>query len=238
MEDLTGTFDVFHNVENDILAFILAGFILVLALIYMFKAEIKDWIKAKRRAKKKISALKYHGVFNTVKKVVRDVEKMQLKTKSKGITYDDCIKTKIMHVLIQRKCEQIDKSLMTFLHRDDIESYSGAQMLREVENLLVDIVTEYNKDAINELVGIGIKRSDVVFAVEKYETFREYQVTAFLGNITDIISNPDYFTNYEKMSVIMECVSMSLRVIPHDLEIVFEQINGRFLKYDVKDVNL
>ena len=73
---------------------------------------------------------------------------------------------------------------------------------------------------------------DAVYLIESYEEYRLDLVNGFLESLDDISTNDDYSSNYDKINAIYELVALSIYLIPKDVRIALDSVNGRFIKYE------
>jgi len=214
----------------------MSGFLtfLILVLIVLsyvtikFKETINEVIKGNNKSRD-IKDLKYHSVFLTAENVLKKVDGLDF------TTYDgyDETKTRLLKKLIHLKIETVRLRFSEFLQKDGLDKVSSPQLKLMVASTLSTLVNEYNDKAIrvmNEEMGIDLK--DAKFLVDKYEEFREYIVDAFVDELRVIVMDDNYNDNFERLNTILYTVSISLSIIPRDVVATFNDINGKFKKYN------
>ena len=81
---------------------------------------------------------------------------------------------------------------------------------------------------------MDIQIEDALFLIDKYEEFREYIVNAFVDELDTIVMDDNYTNNFDRLNTILYTVSISLSIIPRDVVATFNNVNGRFKKYEKK----
>ena len=57
-------------------------------------------------------------------------------------------------------------------------------------------------------------------------------VEGFVDSLDSVLMNSDYNNNFDKVNTLMELCSLAIYVIPRDVRSAFEQVNGRYAKYN------
>ena len=213
---------------NGILTFV---FLTMFTLTYFFKTTIREWFKFRlnRRKPKEVKRLLYHNMFLVADKVVSKINNTDF------TTFDgyDPSKTRLLKKLIDLKIKTVKKRFKEFLEQEDLDSIDAAQLKFRVATTLSSLVNEYNDSSIRIMNNdMGIKIEDAKFLVDRYEEFRKYIVDAFVDELDVIIMDDNYSNNFDRLNTILYTVSISLNVIPRDVVGVFNDINGRFKKYN------
>ena len=224
----------FSNVLNNLAHWELFIIVLIVVISYYYRSTIAEIIKAKSAVKKKksISNLVQHDFFNTTVNVRNEIMRIDFATNGEV----DIIKTKLLHHLIKLKTHEIETSMTAFLSRKELNECSSQGLRYFVKSNLSNIVTNYTTQAEKDFIRCGIAPEDARFVINSYEEFRQEVVDGFVQRVDSITTNDDYYSNYEKMSAILEVVAISLFLIPKDAKNAFDKINGRFKKY--QNVNL
>ncbi|QYS85399.1 hypothetical protein JJC03_09120 [Flavobacterium oreochromis] len=224
----------FSNVLNNLAHWELFIIVLIVVISYYYRNAIAEIIKAKSILKKKkdIANLVQHDFFNTTVNVRNEIMRIDFATNGEV----DMIKTKLLHHLIKLKTTEIEASMTAFLKRPDLNECSSQGLRYLVKSNLFNIVNNYTIQAERDFIRCGITVEDARFVINSYEDFRQEVVDGFVQRVESITTNDDYFSNYDKMSAILEVVAISLFLIPKDAKNAFDKINGRFKKY--QNVNL
>ena len=229
MENIKVISDSFGKM-NGFMTFLILCFILISYLAIKFKEEISQLVKTiSKREKRDIKDLVYHSMFFTADKVLDRIEKIDFTTFN---GYDE-VKDNLMKTLIQLKIETVKIRFGEFLLTKDLDKVQTNQLKLMIGAALSNIVNEYNDKAIevmSEEMEIDIE--DAKFLVDKYEEFREYIVKAFIDELGVIVMDDNYIDNFERINTILYTISISLSVIPRDVVATFNNINGKFKKYE------
>ena len=229
MENIKVISDSFGKM-NGFLTFLILCFILISYLAIKFKEEISQLVKTiSKREKRDIKDLVYHSMFFTADKVLDRIEKIDFTTFN---GYDE-VKDNLMKTLIQLKIETVKIRFGEFLLTKDLDKVQTNQLKLMIGAALSNIVNEYNDKAIEVMSKeMDIDVEDAKFLVDKYEEFREYIVKAFIDELGVIVMDDNYIDNFERINTILYTISISLSVIPRDVVATFNNINGKFKKYE------
>lgn len=219
----------FSNVLNNLAHWELFIIVLIVVISYYYRNTIAEILKAKSLIKKKkdIANLVQHDFFNTTAQVRNEVLRLEFITHGQA----DPIKTALLHHLIRLKTQAIDEMMAGFLKRPELNECGSQGLKFFVKKNLGEIVEKYTSQAERDFVRCGISSEDARFTINAYEDFRKEVVEGFIQRVDSITTNDDYFSNYDKMSAILEVVAISLFLIPKDAKSAFDLINGRFKKY-------
>jgi len=227
MESIEVLSDSFGKMSG-FLTFLILVLIVLSYVTIKFKEEISELVKQQKKHRD-IGDLIYHSMFLTAENVLKKVDALDF------TTYDgyDEIKTRLLKKLIHLKIETVRLRFSDFLQKEGLEKVSSPQLKLMVASTLSSLVNEYNDKAIkvmNEEMGIDLK--DAKFLVDRYEEFREYIVDAFVDELRVIVMDDNYNDNFERLNTILYTVSISLSIIPRDVVATFNDINGKFKKYN------
>ena len=227
MENIEVLSDSFGKMSG-FLTFLILVLIVLSYVTIKFKEEISELVKHQKKDRD-IKDLKYHSMFLTAENVLKKVDTLDF------TTYDgyDEVKTRLLKKLIHLKIETVKLRFSEFLHKEGLEKVSSPQLKLMVASTLSSLVNEYNNKAIsvmNDEMGIDLK--DAKFLVDRYEEFREYIVDAFVDELRVIVMDDNYNDNFERLNTILYTVSISLSIIPRDVVATFNDINGKFKKYN------
>tara|TARA_R100001591_G_scaffold64948_1_gene74547 strand:+ start:804 stop:1493 length:690 start_codon:yes stop_codon:yes gene_type:complete len=206
-------------------------FLTLFTLTFFFKETIREWLnfKLKKRKPKEIKALLYHNMFLVADRVVARINNTDF------TTFDgyDAAKTKMLNKLIELKITTVKRRFKEFLEQEDLDKIEAPELKFRVATTLSSLVNEYNDNAIRVMTDdMGVKMEDAKFLVDRYEEFRKYIVDAFVDELEVIVMDDNYLNNFDRLNTILYTVSMSLSIIPRDVVGVFNEINGRFKKYN------
>lgn len=228
MENIDVISDSFGKMSG-FLTFLILCFILISYLAIKFKKEISQGVKIiSEKQNRNIKDLQYHSMFLTGDKVLERIEKIDFTTFD---SYDE-VKDSLIKTLIQLKIKIVKLRFSEFLETKGLEKVGQNQLKLMVATTLSNLVNEYNDKAISVMsVEMEIDIKDAKFLVDKYEEFRQYIVDAFVQELTVIVMDDNYKDNFERLNTILYTISISLSIIPRDVVATFNNINGKFKKY-------
>jgi len=215
-----------ENLEGSSISAII---LIILAFMFMFKKEIPAWINRLFSLKNrlKIEDLKHHDLFNTCVRVRTEVSLMKFYTHS---VYD-ITKSKMCKDFTKHKIDVCYKSFESILEQD-IEKMSSDEfkryILKEQTKMHVNYINKISEDWRNK----GISEIDIRYVVELFETFRYDVVQAFEYRINSIFSSRSHHNNTRRLLAIFEMWSFGVDMLPRDMQITFETLNGRFKEID------
>ncbi|OWP87769.1 hypothetical protein BWK60_01915 [Flavobacterium covae] len=224
------------NVLNNLAHWELFIIVLIVVISYYYRNTIAEILKAKSLIKKKkdIANLVHHDFFNTTAQVRNEVLRLEFMTQGQS----DLIKTALLRHLIKLKTETIDEMMTSFLKRPELNECGSQGLKYFVKKNLAEIVENYTSQAERDFVRCGISSEDARFTINAYEDFRKEVVEGFIQRVDSIATNDDYFSNYDKISAILEVIAISLFLIPKDAKNTFALINGRFKRYENVKIQL
>jgi len=229
MEGLEFIKDSFGQM-NGFLTFIFLVILLGVFLMVKFKDTLKEMYHNKQDHRD-VRNLKFHSMFLVCDKVLKRVDNIDFTTFS---DYDE-VKTKLLKKLIQLKIKTVKKRFLELLENEKLQKMEQAQLKFLVASTLSNLVNEYNENALRIMSNeMEIDMKDAVFLIDKYEEFREYIVNAFVDELDTIVMDDNYTNNFDRLNTILYTVSISLSIIPRDVVATFNNVNGRFKKYEKK----
>ena len=184
--------------------------------------------KILNKQRKPITELKYHRLFQVILQVEKRVEGIEFITHGKV----DNVKTMLMNLLIQEKLASVKRVFTDFLDDAELRVCSGNALRSKVTSALRGLVGNYNDNARDLFVDVGVSEVDAMYLIEAYEDYRADLVNGFLESLDDISTNDDYSSNYDKINAIYELVALSIYLIPKDVRVALDSVNGRFVKYE------
>ncbi len=187
--------------------------------------EIESIMKKQR---KPITELKYHRLFLVCDQVEKKVEDIKFITHGEV----DKVKTLMMNLLIQEKLVSVRDVFSDFLDDETLGLCSGNALRNKVSKSLKGLVSNYNDRTKDIYIDIGISDEDANYLIDAYEDYRLPLVNGFLESLDDICTNDDYSSNYDKLNAIYELVALSIYLIPKDVRVALDSVNGRFIKYE------
>ena len=215
---------------NGFLTFMFLVILLGVYLMIKFKDILKE-IYHNKQDHRDVRNLKFHSMFLVCDKVLKRVDAIDFTTFS---DYDE-VKTKLLKKLIQLKIKTVKKRFLELLENEKLQKMEQPQLKFLVASTLSNLVNEYNENALRIMSNeMDISIQDATFLVEQYEKFREYIVNAFVDELDTIVMDDNYTNNFDRLNTILYTVSISLSIIPRDVVATFNNVNGRFKKYQKK----
>ena len=211
-----------ENLEGSSISAII---LIVLAFMFMFKKEIPSWVNRLFSLKNrlKISDLKHHDIFNTCVRVRTEVSLMKFYTH--GVY--DVTKSKMCKDFTKFKIQVCNKGFEDILEQD-VEKMSPDEfkryILKEQTKMHVNYINKISEDWRNK----GISEIDIRYVVDLFETFRYDVIQAFEYRINSIFSSRSHHNNTRRLLAIFEMWSFGVDMLPRDMQITFETLNGRF----------
>ena len=215
---------------NGFLTFMFLVILLGVYLMIKFKDILKE-IYHNKKDNRDVRNLKFHSMFLVCDKVLKRVDNIDFTTFS---DYDE-VKTKLLKKLIQLKIKTVKKRFLELLKNEKLQEMEQPQLKFLVASTLSNLVNEYNENALRIMSNeMEIEMKDALFLIDKYEEFREYIVNAFVDELDTIVMDDNYTNNFDRLNTILYTVSISLSIIPRDVVATFNNVNGRFKKYQKK----
>lgn len=227
MENIEFIHDSFGKMSG-FLTFLILVLIVFSYVALKFKEEIKSFLNNKKD-NRKVKTLLFHSMFLTCDKVLKRIETMDF------TTFDgyDATKTKLLKKLIQLKIETVKFRFAELLQKEEIDKMEQPHLKFLVATTLSNLVNEYNDKSLKVMTDeMQIDKENAKFLIDKYEEFREYIITAFVDELEVIVMDDNYTNNFDRMNTILYTVSISLSIIPRDVVATFNNVNGRFKKYN------
>ena len=197
---------------------------IVAARLKIKKNKSKSAIKNKRL----IIDLIDHNVFGTLKKAVYEVKLQKYYTHKEF----DKVKSKMCLDFTTKKAEQCKLYMTAVLYTEGIDTMNEDQLKSLVKETQNNMHTAYI-DAVSKLwISKGISENDVEHVVQLFEKFRYDVVKAFSHRIESIFGGTYHGTNFDKMLAVYEMWAMGIDLLPRDMHVTFENLNGKF-----KDIN-
>ena len=217
---------------GEVLTFIFLTVGFLVFTVWMFRNEIKDII-SKKKPNRDYKMLRYHTVFNVASNFPSKVKNIDFTTNK----HYDSVKTKLLHKLLNFKSTAIHQHLNKFLDRSDIEKMPPNRLRYEFSSLLMEMIKDYNENALRYFISeCGISKKDAKFLIDKYEEYRFYLVEGFTDSVESVATDEFMEDNFMRINSIFYLIGLSLDVIPNDVKRVFNDVNGRFKKYNKNEV--
>lgn len=211
----------------------LLSVVLMLAVFFLtFKSEISEKLFNKKKKKviikRKISDLRNHDVFNTLKRIKLDVANMKFYTHKKF----DRTKTLMCEDFTNTKSDVCGKYMIELLDYG-IENMDRDKLKRTIVDLQIIMHEEYVNKIRNIWLAKKIETEDVEYIISLFEKFRYDVVNSFEHRINSIFGSANYKNNFALTLAVFEMWAMGIDLLPRDMQTTFENLNGKFheIKY-------
>lgn len=215
--------------------FVISLIVLLATIATIYKVEILDFIKGSNVEKKVISSkpkiqnLLHHDVFPTLERAAFEVKVMKFYTNKQ---YDK-VKSRMCYDFAK------NKSRTCALHMKNLARYDKLEKMQvnELKNFIIEAQNSMHKDYVENTKKLwlskGIPEEDVNHVIHLFETFRYDVVSSFSHRIESIFGSSFHKTNYEKMLAVYDMWAMGIDLLPRDMQVTFEWLNGKFknIKY-------
>lgn len=215
--------------------FLLSIVVTLITVVIIYKVEIIKYLtkikKPKRiiRERKKIQDLMHHDVFPTLERASFEVKVMKFYTNKK---YDK-VKSRMCYDFAK------NKSRTCALHMKNLARYEKLEgmQVNELKNFIIEAQNNMHKDYVENTKKLwlskGIPEEDVNHVIHLFEAFRYDVVSSFLHRIESIFGSSFHKTNYDKMLAVYDMWAMGIDLLPRDMQVTFEGLNGKFknIKY-------
>lgn len=202
--------------------------VVIAFIIWLFRKDISGYLQG-RTPNREFEELKHHTVFLTAENFPKKVNTIDFTTFD---CYDET-KSKLLKKLLEFKSKAVINKLKTFLDKPKLKEMNAHELRTEVAHLLSELIEEYNEEAYRYYVNeLHISSIDARFLIDKYEAYRMYMVEGFGENVEAISVDPFIDSNFMKINSIFYLIALALEAIPNDVERVFNDVNGRFKKYE------
>ena len=214
-------------VENSESGLISSLVILVLSFMWIFKKNIPSWVNIFLSVKNKltIKSLEHHDVFNTCARVEKEVSFMKFYTHGEY----DISKSKMCKDFVKYKIKVCSESFNNIL-KDDIEKMDSDQFKMYIIEAQTQMHVKYIDAIVKEWREKGISEEDIKYVIELFEKFRYDVVKAFEYRINSIFSTTSHKNNTRRLLAIFEMWAFGIDMLPRDMQVTFETLNGRFKK--------
>ena len=230
MIDLLNT--LVRKVDNQYLIFIT---IIITLISVIFKKNIQKGIKrvAYSRVSKsdiKVSALIDHDIFSTFSRVVNEVHNMRFYTRNE---YDKTKSIMCYEFAVQKaiSCQILMKEI---IFTEGISEMNTDKLKKLILEKQTEMHVDYVKEIRNLWLSKGIAPSSVDHVVSLFEGFRFPVIRSFEHRISAIFGSSFHPNNFERMLAVFDMWAMGIDLLPNDMHITFETLNGKFKDIDYK----
>ncbi len=200
--------------------------VVLVVILYYFHKPITTWLTSLIKRKEKvqdIKSLKSHDLFSTLQRVKQ--EAMFLKFYSHGI-FDET-KSRMCTDFVKFKSDVCNEKFEDFLNHDFTKLSSD-----ELKQLTLSSLWNMHQIYIDKIrtnwLSKGIKKDDVDYVIQLFESFRYPVVIGFQHRVDAIFSCEHYDNHFKKILACYNIFSFGIDLLPKDLQDTFEAINGKF----------
>lgn len=206
--------------------------VVLVVILYYFHKPITAWVTSLIKRKEKvqdIKSLKSHDLFSTLQRVKQ--EAMFLKFYSHGL-FDET-KSRMCTDFVKFKSDVCNEKFDEFLNHDFTKLSSD-----ELKQLTLSSLWNMHQIYIDKIrtnwLSKGIKKDDVDYVIQLFESFRYPVVIGFQHRVDAIFSCEHYDNHFKKILACYNIFSFGIDLLPKDLQDTFEAINGKFsnIKYN------
>ena len=211
--------------------YLLTIIVVVIFFLYIFKTDIASIFKSiifKKKKVNKIKELNDHDVFNTLRSAVNEVKIMRFYTYGEY----DSIKSRMCYDFTNHKSEACAKHMKILLNTEGIDKLNK----NALRSIIIKTQDDIHKDYIESIralwISKGIEIEDVKYIVDLFDKFRYDVIKSFENRITAFFSCSYYDTNFDMLLAVFDMWSMGIDLLPRDMQITFETLNGKFKALD------
>tara|TARA_B110000285_G_scaffold217608_1_gene266158 strand:+ start:444 stop:1136 length:693 start_codon:yes stop_codon:yes gene_type:complete len=230
MLDLLNT--LVRKVDNQYLILII---IIITLISVIFKKDIQRAFKKlafNRGAKSdiKVSALIDHDIFSTFSRVVNEVHNMRFYTRNE---YDKTKSIMCYEFTVQKaiSCQILMKEL---IFTEGISEMNTDKLKKLILKKQTEMHVDYVKEIRSLWLSKGIDPSSVDHVVSLFEGFRFPVIRSFEHRISAIFGSSFHPNNFERILAVFDMWSMGIDLLPNDMKITFETLNGKFKDIDYR----
>ena len=230
MLDLLNT--LVRKVDNQYLILII---IIITLISVIFKKDIQRALKKlsfNRGAKSdiKVSALIDHDIFSTFSRVVNEVHNMRFYTRNE---YDKTKSIMCYEFTVQKaiSCQILMKQL---IFTEGISEMNTDKLKKLILKKQTEMHVDYVKEIRSLWLSKGIDPSSVDHVVSLFEGFRFPVIRSFEHRISAIFGSSFHPNNFERILAVFDMWSMGIDLLPNDMKITFETLNGKFKDIDYR----
>ena len=177
---------------------------------------------------RKINEFIHHDIFNTLNTIVYEVKLQQYFTHGEY----DAVKTKMCYDFAIKKSSVCREFMIELIKRKDIDT----MRVDRLKNVILTAQDRMHKEYIARITDLWLQKKidkeDVDYIVFQFEKFRYDVVNSFAHRIDAIFSSSFHKTNYDRVLAIFDMWAMGIDLLPKDMKVTFENLNGKF-----KDIN-
>lgn len=206
--------------------------VVLVVILYYFHKPITAWLTSLIKRKEKvqdIKSLKSHDLFSTLQRVKQ--EAMFLKFYSHG-AFDET-KSRMCTDFVKFKSDVCNEKFDEFLNHD-FTKLSSDELKRLTLSSLWNMHQIYIDKIKTNWLSKGIKKDDVDYVIQLFESFRYPVIIGFQHRVDAIFSCEHYDNHFKKILACYNIFSFGIDLLPKDLQDTFEAINGKFsnIKYN------
>tara|TARA_R110002126_G_scaffold176605_1_gene325241 strand:+ start:301 stop:954 length:654 start_codon:yes stop_codon:yes gene_type:complete len=182
----------------------------------------------KKKKPKKVEYLKNHDIFNAMRRAQGEVKIMKFYTSKK---YDK-VKSKMCYDFTKHKAEQCTKHILEILNNPKIDTTPTDKLKTIITRRQNDMHVDYISAIRTDWLAKGIPAKDVDHVIHLFEKFRHDVVNSFEYRIESIFASTYHESNFSKVLAVLNMWAMGFDLLPRDMQITFENLNGKFKDID------
>jgi len=205
---------------------------LIISIAIIFRKSISNSVIKLLKSKKKITRIEdllEHNVFNSLEAVSQEVKVMKFYTHK---DYDR-VKSIMCYDFTKSKAKVCASHMREMLLNPRLRKMKNI----ELKNFIIDAQNNMHKEYVGSVKQIwmskGIAEEDVNYVIHLFEVFRYDVIASFTKSIESIFGSGFHHSNFDKILAVLNMWSMGIHLLPKDMQITFENLNGKFkdIKY-------
>tara|TARA_R110000796_G_scaffold24935_1_gene70798 strand:- start:539 stop:1186 length:648 start_codon:yes stop_codon:yes gene_type:complete len=182
----------------------------------------------KKKEEKKIAYLKNHDVFNAMRRAEGEVKIMKFYTYKK---YDE-VKSKMCYDFTRHKVDSVSFHILKILNNPKIDTTPTDKLKTIITRGQSEMHSDYIVAVKTDWLSRGIPAKDVEHVLYLFEKFRYDVINSFEYRIESIFASTYHDTNFSKVLAVLNMWAMGFDLLPRDMQITFENLNGKFKDID------
>jgi len=184
--------------------------------------------KKKNNKDSKVSDLRDHDIFNTLKRTQYEVRSMKFYTNKKY----DRVKTAMCYDFTKYKVKHCGLLMLEVAETTGIDSMNKDRLKAFIIENQMQMHTNYIKEIRQHWASKDIRDTDIDYVLRLFDSFRYDVIKSFDHRITSIFGASYYETNFSILLAVFDMWAMGIDLLPRDMQTTFESLNGKF-----KDLN-
>tara|TARA_R110002012_G_scaffold60069_2_gene157158 strand:- start:157 stop:825 length:669 start_codon:yes stop_codon:yes gene_type:complete len=180
--------------------------------------------KEKNKKPSKISDLKDHDIFNTLKRTQYEVRSMKFYTDKKF----DRVKTAMCYDFTKYKVKHCGLLMLEVAETTGIDKMNKDKLKTFIIENQMQMHTNYIKEVRKHWASKDINEKDIDYVLRLFDSFRYDVIKSFDHRITSIFGASYYDTNFSILLAVFDMWAMGIDLLPRDMQTTFESLNGKF----------